>query len=65
MAKQFHTDTNANLIHDDTVEIMIKQESELSSLLTVNPNLPIGSIAYTPGFKKLWQLNQSKEWIQL
>ena len=44
-----------------TSAIMVESESDLENLEGYYP----GSIAYTAGFKKMWQLDSDDEWVSM
>ena len=41
--------------------VMVESESDLANL----PNYPAGTMAYTAGFKALWQKDASGEWVSM
>lgn len=41
--------------------VMVRSATDLSSLVTY----PTGSIAYTAGFKTMWQKNHVGEWVEV
>lgn len=42
--------------------VMISNESELAELLK---HYPPGTLAYTAGFKAMWQLNAAGAWVSM
>ena len=49
------------IVGANTSSVMVNSESDLAQLADYAP----GSIAYTPGFAKVWQLNADGEWVML
>lgn len=47
--------------HSAAKSIMVQSESDLSNLVGYEP----GSIAFTAGFAKIWQLDASNNWVQI
>lgn len=41
--------------------VMVQSESDLANL----PTYPAGTMAFTAGFKKLWQLDASGNWVSM
>lgn len=41
--------------------VMVESESDLANL----PTYPAGTMAYTAGFKALWQLDASGNWVSM
>ena len=41
--------------------VLVTSESDLSEL----PDYPAGTIAYTAGFKAMWQLDSSGSWVSM
>ena len=46
----------------NTPSIMVTAQSDLANL---PDNYPPGTVAYTAGFKAMWQLNAAGEWISM
>lgn len=54
-----YVDGNGNLVkNDDAKMVMIRNKADLDMLGSYRP----GTIAYTAGFKNMWQLDASSEW---
>ena len=54
-----YVDGNGNLVkNDDAKMVMIRDKADLDILGSYRP----GTIAYTAGFKNMWQLDASNEW---
>lgn len=47
--------------YSDDTQIMVRNESELTKFKDVKP----GSIAYTAGYKKMWQKDSDGNWVAL
>lgn len=54
-----YVDGNGNLVkNDDAKMVMVRNKADLNILGSYRP----GTIAYTAGFKNMWQLDASSEW---
>lgn len=54
-----YVDGNGNLVkNDDAKMVMVRNKADLDILGSYRP----GTIAYTAGFKNMWQLDASSEW---
>ena len=54
-----YVDGNGNLVkNDDAKMVMVRNKADLNILGSYRP----GTIAYTAGFKNMWQLDSSSEW---
>lgn len=54
-----YVDGNGNLVkNDDAKMVMVRNKADLDILGNYRP----GTIAYTAGFKNMWQLDASSEW---
>ena len=54
-----YVDGNGNLVkNDDAKMVMVRNKADLNMLGSYRP----GTIAYTAGFKNMWQLDASSEW---
>lgn len=54
-----YVDGNGNLVkNDDAKMVMVRNKADLDMLGSYRP----GTIAYTAGFKNMWQLDASSEW---
>lgn len=41
--------------------VMVRTSSDLANL----PEYPAGTVAYTPGFSNIWQLNTAGTWVEM
>ena len=54
-----YVDGSGNLVkNDDAKMVMVRNKADLDILGSYRP----GTIAYTAGFKNIWQLDASSEW---
>ena len=54
-----YVDGNGNLVkNDDAKMVMVRSKADLDVIVGYRP----GTIAYTAGFKNMWQLDASGEW---
>ena len=54
-----YVDGSGNLVkNDDAKMVMVRNKADLDILGSYRP----GTIAYTAGFKNMWQLDASSEW---
>lgn len=54
-----YVDNNGNIVkNDDAKTVMVRSKFDLPLFSGYNP----GTLAYTAGFKNIWQLDASGEW---
>ena len=54
-----YVDSNGNIVkNDDAKTVMVRSKLDLPLFSGYNP----GTLAYTAGFKNIWQLDASGEW---
>ena len=54
-----YVDVGGNLVkNDDAKMVMVRSKADLDVIVGYRP----GTIAYTAGFKNMWQLDASGEW---